>query len=184
MALCLIYRTGFSWPLGAILVITYANASYQAINFAHRVSVRYHQALHPPVVVAVVTVIFVLATLIALRVTRRLGRPWFAVAGALTYPLYLVHAHNGFVLFNLFGHVVNRWVLLAALVTGMCCAAYAIHRLVELRLGPRLKRALVRLADASEWRLAGARARRGPGTRASARPPDGPVGQRRRWPDG
>ena len=37
MALCLIYRTGFSWPLGAILLISYGNAVYQAINFAHRV---------------------------------------------------------------------------------------------------------------------------------------------------
>jgi peptidoglycan/LPS O-acetylase OafA/YrhL len=92
-------------------------------------------------------------TLIALRVTRRLGRPWFAAAGALTYPLYLVHAYNGFVLFNLFGAVVNRWVLLAAMVGGMGCAAYLIHRLVEVRLAPRLKRALVRLAGAADRRM-------------------------------
>ena len=148
MALCLIYRTGFSWPLGAVLVIAYGNAVYQAIKFGHLVSGRYHQVLHPQVIAAVITVIFILATLIALRVTRRFGRPWFAVAGALTYPLYLVHAYNGFVLFNLFGGHVNRWVLLMAMVTGMCGAAYAIHRLVEVRLAPRLKRALVRLAAA------------------------------------
>jgi hypothetical protein len=149
MALCLIYRTGLSRSLGAILLITYGNAVYQAINFAHRVSHRYHQALHIPVVVAIITAILVVTTLIAIRVTRRFGRPWFAIAGALTYPLYLVHAYNGFVLFKLFGGVVNRWVLLAAMVTGMGCAAYAIHRLVEVRLGPRLKRALVRLAGAT-----------------------------------
>jgi peptidoglycan/LPS O-acetylase OafA/YrhL len=146
MALCLIYRTGFSRQLGAILLIAYGNAVYQAINFAHKVSDRYHQALHIPVIVAVITVIFVVMTLIALRVTRRFGRPWFAVAGALTYPLYLMHAYNGFVLFNLFGGVVNRWVLLAAMVTSMGCAAYAIHRLVEVPFAPRLKRALTRLA--------------------------------------
>jgi peptidoglycan/LPS O-acetylase OafA/YrhL len=145
MALCLIYRSGISWQLGAVLVIAYGNAVYQAINFAHRVSDRYHQALHVPVIVAVITVIFVVATLIALRVTRRLGRPWFAVAGAITYPLYLVHAFNGFVLFNRFGGAVNRWVLLMAMVIGMGSAAYAIHRLVEVRLAPWLKRALVRL---------------------------------------
>ena len=148
MALCLIYRTGFSWQLGAILVITYGNAVYQAIKFAHLVSDRYHQVLYAPVIVAVITVIFVVMTLIALRVTRRLGRPWFAVAGALTYPLYLVHAHNGFVLFNLFGGAVNRWVLLVVMVTGMGCAAYAIHQLVEVRFAPRLKRALLHLARA------------------------------------
>jgi peptidoglycan/LPS O-acetylase OafA/YrhL len=150
MTLCLIYRTGFSWRLAAIVVLAYGNAVYRAVIFAYRVSERYHQALHPPVVVAVVTVIFLVTTLIALRVTRRFGRPWFAVAGALTYPLYLVHAYNGFVLFNLFGRVLNRWVLLVAMVAGMVCAAYAIHRLVEVRVAPRLKRALVRLAGGAD----------------------------------
>ena len=147
MALCLIYRTGISWPLGAILLIAYGNAVYRAISFAVRVAGRYHQALHVPVIVAVITVIFVVTTLIALRVTSRFRRPWFAMAGALTYPLYLLHAYNGFVFFNLFGGAVNRWVLLTVTVTGMICAAYAIHRLVEARLGPQLNRALVRLAD-------------------------------------
>ncbi len=159
MALCLIYRTGFSWQLGAVLVVAYCNAAYQAVSFAHRVAGRYHQALHPPVIVAVVTVIFIVTTLIALRVTRRIGRPWFAVAGALTYPLYLVHAYNGFALFNLFGGAVNRWVLLAAMITCMCCVAYAVHRLVEVRFAPRLKRALVRFADAADRRLPGAGSR-------------------------
>jgi peptidoglycan/LPS O-acetylase OafA/YrhL len=148
MALCLIYRTGFSWPLGAVLVIAYGNAVYQAINFARIVSDRYRQVLHLPVIVAVVTVIFVITTLIALRVTRRWGRPWFAAAGALTYPLYLVHAYIGFVLFNLAGHLLNRWVLLVAMVTGMCCAAYVIHQLAEVRFAPRLRRALAWLAGA------------------------------------
>ena len=150
MALCLIYRTGFSWQLGIILVIAYANAVYQAINFGDLVSQRYHQPLHSSVIAAVITVIFVLITLIALRVTRRLGRPWFAIAGTLTYPLYLVHAYNGFVLINLVGGVVNRWVILAAMIIGMGCAAYAIHRLVEAPLAARLKRALTRLASAAD----------------------------------
>jgi peptidoglycan/LPS O-acetylase OafA/YrhL len=155
MALCLIYRAGgLCWQLGAILVIAYANAVYQAIHFAQRVSGRYHQVLHLPVVVVVITVIFIVMTLVALRVTRRLGRPWFAIAGTLTYPLYLLHAYNGFVLFNLFGGAVNRWVLLVAMITGMGGAAYALHRLVEVRLAPRLKRALLRLADAADRRLA------------------------------
>jgi peptidoglycan/LPS O-acetylase OafA/YrhL len=163
MALCLIYRTGFSWQLGAILTIAYANAVYQAINFGHLVSGRYHQPLHAPVIAVVITVIFVVMTLIALRVTRRLGRPWFAVAGALTYPLYLVHAYNGFVLFNLASRYVNRWVVLLGMVMVMGCAAYAIHRLVEVRLAPRLTRLLTRLAGARTRR-----ARDDPASTASA----------------
>jgi peptidoglycan/LPS O-acetylase OafA/YrhL len=152
MALCLIYRTRFSWQLGAILVLAYANAAYQAINFGHLVANRYHQPLHSPVIAAVITVIFIVMTLIAFRVTRRLGRPWFAVAGALTYPLYLVHAYNGFVIINLIGRYLNRWVLLVVMVAGMCTVAYAIHRLIEARLAGRLKRALTRLVGSVQRR--------------------------------
>ena len=159
MALCLIYRTGFSWDLGVVLVIAYANAVYQAINFGHAVANRYHQALHSTVIAVVVTIVFIVMTLIALRVTRRLGRPWFAVVGALTYPLYLVHAYNGFVVINLIGDHVDRWVLLAGLVAGMCGVAYAIHRLVEANLADRLKRMLTRLAAVALARAAPTRAR-------------------------
>jgi peptidoglycan/LPS O-acetylase OafA/YrhL len=150
MALCLIYRTRFSWQLGAILVLAYANAVYQAINFGHLVANRYHQTLYSPVIAGVITAIFIVMTLIAFRVTRRLGRPWFAVAGALTYPLYLVHAYNGFVIINLIGRHLNRWVLLVVMVTGMCTMAYAIHQLVETRFPRRLKRALTRLVGAAK----------------------------------
>jgi peptidoglycan/LPS O-acetylase OafA/YrhL len=148
MALCLIYRGGLSWQLGAILAIAYANAVYQAINFGHLVASRYHQSLHAPVIAIAVTVIFIVMTLIALRTTRRLGRPWFAVAGALTYPLYLVHAYIGFVIINLIGRHFNRWVLLVAMIAGMCGGAYAIHRLIEARLAGRLRRVLTALVAA------------------------------------
>jgi peptidoglycan/LPS O-acetylase OafA/YrhL len=149
MALCLIYRAGWSWHLGGVLVLATANAIYRAIGFGRTVSDRYHQTLHPTVIVTVVTLIVAVMFLIAVRATRRIGRAWFAVAGALTYPLYLVHAYNGFVLFNRFGHHVNRWVLLIATVTLMGSVAYAIHRFVETPLAPRLKRALVRLSEAT-----------------------------------
>ena len=164
MALCVIYRTGFSWQLGAILGLAYANAVYQAINFGHLVANRYHQTLHSQVIAAVITVIFIVMTLIAFRVTRRLGRPWFVVAGAMTYPLYLVHAYNGFVIINLIGRYLNRWVLLVVMVAGMCTVAYAIHRLIEVRLAGRLKRALTRLVRASQR---GQRPPGGPGARAA-----------------
>lgn len=157
MALCLIYRTGFSWQLGAILAAAYANAAYQAVRFGHLVSGRYHQTLHSPVIIVVVTVIFAVMTLVALRVTSRAGRPWFAVAGALTYPLYLMHAYNGFVIISLVGRAVNRWVLLAGMVTFMCGAAYAVHRLAEAPLAARLRRALTRLATAADRWLPGTR---------------------------
>ena len=145
MALCLIYRTGLSWVPAVILVICFGNALYQAASFARRVSERYHQVLHLPVVLTIITVIFIVLTLVALQVTRRLGRPWFAALGALTYPLYLVHAYSGFTLFNLFARDVSRWVLLAAMITFMTGLAWAVHQVAEVRFAPRLKAALIRI---------------------------------------
>lgn len=148
MALCLIYRTGLSWVPALILVICFGNALYQAANFARRVSDRYHQALHLPVVLAIITVIFIVVTLVALGVTRRLGRPWFAALGALTYPLYLVHAYSGFTLFNLFARHLSppgRWLLLAVMITLMTGLAYAVHQVAEVRFAPRLKAGLTRI---------------------------------------
>jgi len=147
MALCMIHRSGWSWHLGVVLALAEGNAAFRAVGFGRRVATRYQQTLHPAVIVTVVTMILVVMLLIALRVTRRIARPWFAVAGALTYPLYLVHAYNGFVMFDRFGRVVNKWVLLVATIALMASAAYAIHRFVEKPLAPRLKRALVRLSE-------------------------------------
>jgi peptidoglycan/LPS O-acetylase OafA/YrhL len=144
--------------VGCILALSYGNAIYQALRFAHGVSLRYHQPLHAPVVAGVITVIFAVMTLIALRVTRRLGRPWFAAAGALTYPLYLVHAYAGFVLISLLAPVVSRWVLVPAMIVFMGAVACAIHRLIEVRLGPRLRRGLIRLSGAAATRRAGTNA--------------------------
>ena len=145
MALCLIYRAGLSWAPAVILVICFGNALYQAASFARRVSERYHQVLHLPVVLTIITVIFIVLTLVALQVTRRLGRPWFAALGALTYPLYLVHAYSGFTLFNLFAGDVSRWILLAAMITFMTGLAWAVHQVAEVRFAPRLKAGLLRI---------------------------------------
>lgn len=152
MALCTIYRTGFSWTLGAILALAYGNALYRAVGFAHTVSARLDQTLHLPVVLTIVTLVFVVMTLIAFRVTRRFGRPWFAVAGSLTYPLYLVHCYNGLTLFRLLDRDVNRWVLLAGMLLLMGAAAYLVHRFVEVPLAPRLKGALTGLAATRQRR--------------------------------
>jgi peptidoglycan/LPS O-acetylase OafA/YrhL len=142
MALCLVYRSGWSWQITVIMALSLGNATYRGIGFAHDVGNRYHAELKPAVVVAVIAMIFLVLILIALRVTGGLARPWFAAAGALTYPLYLVHAHIGFVLFRQLG---GPALLLPVLIAAMCLLAYVIHAAVERPVAPMLKRGLVDL---------------------------------------
>ncbi|GAA1114452.1 acyltransferase [Kribbella jejuensis] len=147
MALCLIHRYGVTRQRLAIVAISLGNAIYRGIGFADRVGIRYHTAIHRPVVVAIIVAIFAVMLAIALKLTHRLGRPWFAVLGALTYPLYLVHAHVGFIIFERLGDQVNHVLLVAATMLLMVGVAAALHYGVERPLAPRLKRLLSRPAQ-------------------------------------
>ncbi|RKR90658.1 peptidoglycan/LPS O-acetylase OafA/YrhL [Micromonospora pisi] len=155
MALGLIYRFGMSWELAAILILSYANAVYRGIGFAADVAERYKTDFHQWVIVGVIWAIFMIMLLVALKATSTLGRPWFSVAGSLTYPLYLVHAHIGFVVLAWLGPKVApyagmKWVLVVGLIAVMGVLAYAIHALVERPVAPPLKRVLNRIARIPE----------------------------------
>ncbi|MFK3980161.1 acyltransferase family protein [Micromonospora sp. NPDC050397] len=147
MALSIVYRYGMTWEIAAILLLSYANAVYRGLGFAADVADRYHTPFHGWVIIATIWAIFMVMLLIALKATSSLGRPWFSVAGSLTYPLYLVHAHVGFVLLAWAGPLVEsspvlEWLLVLALVVGMGALAYVIHVLVERPSATKLKRVM------------------------------------------
>ncbi|RSS79747.1 acyltransferase [Streptomyces sp. WAC06614] len=142
MALCLMYKYGPDRSVLALVLAAFGNALYQGLAFARTVGARYDQAFSPVVIASVITVIFLVLAGIALGRTHRLGRPWFAKIGALTYPLYLLHAYIGFILLNQFHHKVDPYVLLAAVITTMIASAYALHRWIETPLARVLRRLL------------------------------------------
>ncbi|MEV0794949.1 hypothetical protein [Kribbella sp. NPDC050459] len=144
MALCLIHRYGASPQTLALVAVSLGNAIYRGIGFADRVGLRYHTEIHRLAVVGIIVAIFAVMLAVALQLTHRLGRPWFAVLGALTYPLYLVHAHIGFIIFEQLGDQVNHVLLVAATMALMTGVAAALHYGVERPLAPRLKRLLER----------------------------------------
>ncbi|GAA3166097.1 MULTISPECIES: acyltransferase family protein [Streptomyces] len=95
-------------------------------------------------IVAVVTAGFVLVGAIALGHFRWANWRWLTVAGALTYPFYLVHEHLGWVVVHALhrGAGLPSQATLALTVTAMLLLAWLLHRLVERPLTPLLKRAI------------------------------------------
>jgi peptidoglycan/LPS O-acetylase OafA/YrhL len=70
-----------------------------------------------------------------------------AVAGAITYPLYLLHQNNGYMIFNRFGGTAPFALVAAATLSTMIALAWLIWRFGE-RPGQRLlKRALTTVAN-------------------------------------
>ncbi|MBM2620584.1 acyltransferase [Actinoplanes sp. LDG1-06] len=88
----------------------------------------------------IVTLSFAVLLAVALGHTDRIQWRWLTIAGALTYPLYLLH--------NELGHIVIRaayvhtalpvWVVVAATTVLMLGLACLVHRYVERPLSRRL----------------------------------------------
>ncbi|MFB6557032.1 acyltransferase family protein, partial [Streptomyces sp. NPDC056405] len=93
---------------------------------------------------AIVTFGFAAVAAVALGALRWANWRWLTVAGALTYPFYLVHEHLGWVVIGVLHRDLGLPSYATFLVTVglMLLLAWVLHRWVERPLTPRLRRAI------------------------------------------
>jgi peptidoglycan/LPS O-acetylase OafA/YrhL len=177
IAFFLIYKFGSNLLLWAI------------VAYSWLISVNQPHTNPPPQVVILISSFFVIMAVVATHRLDRIRWGWLTVAGALTYPLYLIHQDIGFTVFSYLHNSVPPLVLAGLTYVAMLVAAWLIHRLVERPVAPRLK---ARLTEAvGRVRLSGpqpAPAMAGP---AASSAPSGPAAAhqparcadppRRRW---
>jgi peptidoglycan/LPS O-acetylase OafA/YrhL len=89
---------------------------------------------------AVVTACFGVMILVATGRLRRFDWPWLVTAGALTYPLYLIHQSLGVTVITHLHRVIPAGLLLAGLIAALLGLAWLVHRYVERPLAARMKR--------------------------------------------
>ncbi|WP_197046907.1 acyltransferase [Paucibacter sp. KBW04] len=93
------------------------------------------------VVAGLITAVYAVFTLIALDRWRLPPMRWVAVAGALTYPVYILHQYFGAMVYQQLlklSHSMPLSLLLTTLLVGTM--GWQIHIRVEKTLGPRLRR--------------------------------------------
>ncbi|WP_443048787.1 acyltransferase family protein [Streptomyces sp. M92] len=95
-------------------------------------------------IILIVTAGFALVAAIALGWLRRADWRWLTVAGALTYPFYLVHEHLGWVVIETLHQDlgVPSYATFLTTVAAMLVLAWLLNRYVENTLTPRLRTAL------------------------------------------
>lgn len=95
-------------------------------------------------IVLVVTLGFLAVAAIALGLLGRADWHWLTVAGALTYPFYLVHEHLGWVVIRALHQELglSSWATFALTTGAMLLLARLLNRYVEKPLTPRLRDAL------------------------------------------
>jgi peptidoglycan/LPS O-acetylase OafA/YrhL len=94
----------------------------------------------------IITACYLALLLVALGHTDRIQWRWLGPAGALTYPLYLLHCRLGHTIMRIaYEHTpVPVWTIVAATTAVMLGLAWLVHRHVERPLGRRLRDAVRR----------------------------------------
>jgi peptidoglycan/LPS O-acetylase OafA/YrhL len=90
----------------------------------------------------IITLAYIVLLAIALGVTDRWRWRWLAVAGAISYPLYLLHPRIGYTMIR---YAYDRTgvpvpALIIAAVAILIVAAWLVHRLIERPAAPALRR--------------------------------------------
>ncbi|WP_275463218.1 acyltransferase family protein [Streptomyces noursei] len=146
VGLYLLHRFGRRDPVAwtIVLVSWLIGQHYAVAGLWHAPSAHAFSYRSATVIITVVTFGFAAVAAVALGALRWANWRWLTVAGALTYPFYLVHEHLGWVVIG----VLHRGVGLPSYATFlltvglMLLLAWVLHRWVERPLTPRLRRAI------------------------------------------
>jgi peptidoglycan/LPS O-acetylase OafA/YrhL len=145
----LIWSRGRSATRSVLLLLCWSLALFQSGKMVADMREHYNMDVGTYVSGALITLFFVVMVLVALRATGVFGRTRWVVAGALTYPLYLIHQHVGYMIFDAAYPAVNAHVLLWGTLVAMLAVAYAVHVHIERRFSPALKHAIDHLVESS-----------------------------------
>ena len=125
-----------------VVAVCLGIALRQSLNGIPEFENHYNTQMSIPAVAGIIIAFFVVMLLVATRRMGRVGEMRWLTAGALTYPLYLIHQNVGFMVFNLAYPAISNHLLLWGTLVLMLAIAYAVHVLVERRLSPSLKKLL------------------------------------------
>ncbi|MFE2109419.1 acyltransferase family protein [Kitasatospora sp. NPDC059463] len=164
VAIYLMYRFGPNLMLWGIVGFTWLISVTRAGELKKGFEAAAGHPLSWNVVVAVITLSYVLIIAVALGYFGWARWKWLTVAGALTYPLYLIHQEAGWTMIHWLRSLGARSsVALGVSLVAALVAAWLLHRLVERPLGDLLKRRLSGSIEAM-------RAASGPSGRRRAEP--------------
>ena len=142
ICLFLLYREGHDAATWLTLGFNWILCVQQATGYTPRASELVHAPVSSLVAGLTVTAMILLVLALTHGPLSRLSWRWLTWAGALTYPLYLVHGQFGFFVIDRLHGETSAYAVLAVAALSSLVLAWLIHRFVEKPVGPRLRRAV------------------------------------------
>ncbi|WP_329495541.1 acyltransferase [Kitasatospora herbaricolor] len=146
LAFYLMHRFRPNLLLWGIVGISWILSTRYALNHQRDVSavLGLDVPLWPAVLLVTLAYLVLAAVALGWGGTGRIRWRWLTVAGALTYPLYLLHEAIGWTAIRLLRPHLSPWPSVALVTASMLVAAWLVHRFVERPLAPRLKDGMTR----------------------------------------
>ncbi|MDR7276775.1 hypothetical protein [Catenuloplanes atrovinosus] len=140
MTIHLIRRSGPSVPLWALLAGSWLVSLFRVRERVLFANPGFPVPVRPALLI--ITLAYGVLLAVALGATDRWNWRPLAVAGAVSYPFYLLHPRVGFTMMRYAHERVGlpAPVLLVAAVAALLALAWLVHRLVERPLTPALRR--------------------------------------------
>jgi len=111
-----------------------------AIGRIHWLARTFHSDFSSYIIAATIVVFYMVMLLVSCKRLQRFNSRKFIKIGMLTYPLYLIHQHIGFIIFNQLHDYINKYVLVSAVTLLMLGIAYILSDWVEPRMMRFFKR--------------------------------------------
>ncbi|MBP2346482.1 acyltransferase family protein [Streptomyces virginiae] len=147
VAMYLIHRFGPTLLLWGIVLVSWLFSIRQVALYNDGLAVSLGRTLDAKPAIALMTLGYLVMIVLALGGLSWVRGRWLTTAGALTYPLYLLHEHIGWTGIRLLRFHLDPWTLVAVMTLGMLAAAWLVHRCVERPLSGLLKRGLTHGLD-------------------------------------
>ncbi|MER6199135.1 acyltransferase [Streptomyces sp. NPDC001586] len=147
VAMYLMHRFGPTLLLWGIVLVSWVFSVRQVTLYSDGLAVSLGRALDAKPAIALMTLGYLVMIVLALGGLSWVRGKWLTVAGATTYPLYLLHEHIGWTGIRLLRFHLSPWALVAVMTLGMLVAAWLIHRFVERPLSALLKRGITRALE-------------------------------------
>ncbi|WP_327677774.1 acyltransferase family protein [Kitasatospora sp. NBC_00458] len=149
VAIYLMYRFGPNLMLWGIVGFTWLTSMGRIDELKRGFEGAAGHTLSWNVVAAVITAAYLVIIAVALGYFDWARWRWLTVAGALTYPLYLIHQEAGWTMIHWLRSLgAGNGAALAVSFVAALSVAWLLHRLVERPLGGLLKRRLTKSVEA------------------------------------
>lgn len=136
----LIKRDGLNFYRGLLIALAYFYVIKQSVLFGDLMGQWFHIEFNRWVIATINTLFFGLFIITALYKKNVFRQSWFYYLGILTYPLYLVHQHLGYMIFNRFASDENIGFVVVITLGLMILLAYLLHRYIEVSTGKPLNK--------------------------------------------